>query len=284
MGKPSLFHLFRLSLEEQLQLGKPKHLAKKQAIEEAHAQGRTGFGVEPRGIYSCGKRGTLQNYFEVAHHFAEWCKAHGIRSWEGAREAASVYLQERVDRGLSPDTLQKDRSALRKIFHDRLLCCDVELPVRHKKDLKRSRYPVVMDAKFSEEKNRDLVDMARATGCRRGELSRLTPGDFYWKDGQLWVHIRRGKGGKKYNKRVLQSMVERVLEIISGKELNKPLFETIPVRADIHSFRRQYAQARLFEEKQKDFIRGQERNRREKELEVSRDLGHNRVDVLRRHY
>lgn len=107
MGKPSLFHLFRLSLEAQLRLGKPKHLAKKQAIEEAHASGRTGFGVEPPGIYSCGKRGTLQNYFEVAHHFAEWCKAHGIRSWEGAREAADKYLQERINHGLSPYTLQR---------------------------------------------------------------------------------------------------------------------------------------------------------------------------------
>jgi integrase len=126
-----------------------------------------------------------------------------------------------------------------------------------------------MDQHFDESKHQDLVDFCQATGLRRHELVAVTPLDVYWQNEKLIAYVRQGKGGKAREVTVLQGTELRLLQIIEGRPPGKPIFAKIPTTMDVHSYRAQYAAARL---EQAEII------------EVSRDLGHNRTDVIRGHY
>lgn len=265
--RPSLFHQMLSSLRDQERFGQSKHKAKREAINQAHAEGRSGFGVAPEGIYSVV---SFKTYRQVAHEFAVWCKKNTkARTMEEARFYTGFYLQERINKGLSSWTIQRDRTALRKIFQDAELAWEIEIPRRKLSDIKRSRYPVKMDAQFNPDKYPELVDFCRATGLRRHELEAVCPENIYWKEETLIAFVAQGKGGKPREVTVMPGMELRVLQIIEGRAPSKPIFDKVPAKMDVHSYRAEYATARL-EDAEK--------------IEVSRDLGHNRVDVIRGHY
>lgn len=265
--RPSLFHQLLTSLRDQARFGHSKYRAKQIAIYEAHTQGRSGFGVAPTGIYSVV---TFKGYRQVAHEFARWCTRNMYaRTMDEARYYVGQYLKERIDRNLSAWTIQRDRSALRKIFRDPKLANEVEIPKRRLKNIKRSRRTVKMDQYFNEEKHQDLVQFCKATGLRRHELVDIMPIDIYWKDNRLIARVRQGKGGKPRDVTIVAGMEERVLEIIEVRDPEQPIFTHIPFRMDVHSYRRKYSFAR---------------QEQVSELEVSHDLGHNRIDVIRGHY
>ncbi|MEN6325759.1 MAG: hypothetical protein ABFD18_06095 [Syntrophomonas sp.] len=265
--RPSLFHQLLTSLRGQECFGKSKYKAKQIAITEAHAQGKSGFGVAPEGVFSVV---TFAGYRQVCHQFAGWCTENNYaRTTEEAREYVGQYIQERIDRGLSPWTIQRDRSALRKAYQDPELASEVNVPRRRLKDIKRSRHPVAMDRDFNEERHRDLVDFCKATGLRRHELVDVRPKDVYWHNGRLIAYVSQGKGGKDREVTVVRGMENRVLEIINGKDPEKPIFRHITSKMDVHSYRRKYSFARQDQAT---------------EIDVSHDLGHNRIDVIRCHY
>src|SRR5262249_41215119 len=139
-----------------------------------------------------------------------------------------------------------------------------------------------MDKKFSVERNRDLVDFCRATGLRRRELRVLRVDRVYRADGRLMVFVEQGKGGRPRTVPVLRALENRVLGIIEGKKPDQLVIECIPVRADIHGYRREYANA-IYEE-----WAGRKYDARDKDrdvmLVVSAALGHNRQDVISRNY
>lgn len=213
---------------------------------------------------------TFAGYRQVCHEFAGWCTRNKYaRTMPEAKDYVGHYLQERIDRGLSAWTIQRDRSALRKVYHDPELVAEVNVPRRRLKDIKRSRCQVAMDKNFSEEKHQDEVDFCKATGLRRHELVMVTPIDVYWQDDKLMVCVRQGKGGKAREATVVSGMENRVLEIIKDRNPEQPIFPQITSKMDVHSYRRKYS-----------FVRQEQAP----ELEVSHDLGHNRVDVIRGHY
>lgn len=265
--RPSLFHQMLTSLREQERFGQSKHAAKRIAIDKAHVQGRSGFGVAPEGIFSVV---SFKTYRQVAHEFAFWCTDKKFaRTMIDAKQYAGIYLQERIDRGMSAWTIQRDRSALRKIFNDTELAWEVEVPKRRLKDIKRSRLPVKMDQYFDPEKYPDLIDFCRATGLRRHELVAIRPVDIYWTGNKLIAFVAQGKGGKPREVTIMPGMELRVLQIIDGREPDKPIFDHVPSKMDVHSYRAEYATVRL---------------ETAEEIVVSHDLGHNRRDVIRGHY
>ncbi len=265
--RPSLFHQLLSSLRDQERFGQSKYKAKQIAIQRAHAEGRSGFGVAPQGVYSVV---TFAGYRQVCHQFAAWCTRNGYaRTMQEASAFVVMYLQERIDRGLSAWTIQRDRSALRKVFQEPELAGEVEVPRRRIKNIKRSRHTVQMDQYFDPGQYPDLIDFCKATGLRRHELTEITPADIYWKVEKLIAFVAQGKGGKPREVTVLPGMELRVLQIIEGRQLDKPIFDCIPAKMDVHSYRAEYATARL---------------KYAPEQEVTRDLGHNRTEVLRGHY
>ena len=100
------------------------------------------------------------------------------------------------------------------------------------------------------------------------------------------MYVRRGKGGKARWIRVRRDMEHRVREIVAeakaqGKER---LFPRIPGWLGVKLYRREYARVRLEEEMERLKAENPElpvrELRKRAKLEVSRDLGHNRTDVM----
>lgn len=261
--------------------GESRYEAKQAAIAEARTAGVTAWSpARVEGIHSFG---TKETYIKESVNFAQWAKEkHGCKYLADARAYVGEYLQMRLARGHSAWTLQMIRSACAKLFNDAELAKENKLPTRRKENITRSRGPKAMDKQFSELRNRDLVDLCRATGLRRREVKVLTAGDVYCADGRVMVFTGRGKGGRPRTVPVLTSMQERVLEIVQGKQKDELVFKRIPVRADVHGYRREYAQA-LYEQEAGQKYDPKHKNKEALRI-VSAALGHNRLDVVIRNY
>jgi len=233
---------------------------------------------------------TLKACLQVAHVFADWLKERHPQEVQEARRSGDIkllrpyvseFLEYRRDvEKLSLYTLKKERSLLRKLFADPQLAEEVKLPprsLRGRRPLKETGVP---------EEYRDLVDFCRATGLRRMELRRVRVGDVQEEGGRLKVFVRRGKGGKPRWVCVRKDMEARVLEIVAQarEEGRDRLFPRIPKHLGVKVYRREYARVRLEEEMER--LKAEEPElkarelRRKAKLEVSRDLGHNRTDVM----
>lgn len=108
------------------------------------------------------------------------------------------------------------------------------------------------------------MDLAKATGCRRCDISKIRPCDFRIDEkGNLWLDIHKSIG--------------RIQEIIKDLEPNKKIFSHIHAQADIHAYRGEFARALYHEIVNNN-------NFRDDVYCVSQALGHNRLDVTITHY
>lgn len=301
-------------LKELIRFGQSKHLAKQEEKFRCQEEGRPWNPARVEGIYSFK---TYEVYKEHCLDFANWVrKEKGVKSLEQARQYVKEYLEKEIAEGKSPWTLRVKASALAKLFGCSTPDFGVELPSRSRGFIHRSRLEREHDKHFSERRNRDVVEFCRATGLRRKELLRVTWRDVYrGEDGRLMVHVDQGKGGRSREVPVAKGMEEVVWEArerarLSGQE---KLFPHVVNRMDVHSYRREYAMARYRElqqmserELEQEIMR---ENLRKDEMEallklkgktynrqdgrafekfllaiVSKNLGHNRIEVVARHY
>ena len=260
------------SLISQKRFGKSKHEAKRTA--------EVRFGQAVDGIYSYK---TMEIYLDEAVKFGNWVKEnYNIKTLEQAKEYVAEYLERGKERKLSAWTLKLQRSALRKAFREPELAKEVQLPVRRKCDIVRSRCDAVRDKDFSEERNKDLIDFALGTGLRRSGMSKVRVRDIFEENGRLFVAVRE-KGGRYREAPVLKEYAERVREIVNKKDnVDEKIFDKVHMSADIHSYRREYQQE-LYKE-----IAGESYDSKNKDKEavirVSEALGHGRIDVVTRYY
>jgi integrase len=280
--RPSLTKQIVDVLNSLARFGESKYEAKQQAISATKAAGIMGWNpARVEGIYSIS---TMKTYRKESIYFANWVRQkYPATKWlHDARQFVGEYLQSRIEKGDSAWTIQMTRSTLRKLYQEPNLADEIKLPIRRKNEIKRSRGPKAMDKKFSVKRNRDLVDFCRATGLRRRELKELRVDHVYRADDRLMVFVEQGKGGRPRTVPVLRALEGRVLEIISGKKSEQLVIEKIPVRADIHGYRREYANT-LYEEWADTKYDSDDKNE-EVMLAVSAALGHNRLDVVCRNY
>jgi integrase len=239
---------------------------------------------------------TRTNYQKIIMQFINWCRnEHGVRDnteFEArSDELASLYLRERLAAGKSAWTLKTERSALRMYFGNRRLTESVKLPRRKREHIKRSRGPAVRDTHINLDNWQHVVQFCLACGLRREELRDLHVRDVYVRrsDQRLVVRVVKGKGGKWREVPVFPGREDAVLRQIASREPDAHVFDRVSGLLDIHSFRRQFAQD-LYE-----FLSGRPlppvfgRLRSPDldlaaALEVSRALGHNRVDIIFGHY
>jgi len=307
--KPSIIYQVLARLDELKRFGESKHLAKLQERERCRETGERYNPARVDGIYSYA---TYTAYKKHCLDFANWAREKkGAKTLEQAREYVRTYLERHIQEGRSAWTVRLKASALAKLYNCSSSDFGIELPKRKREDIHRSRGEKVRDRDFSEEKNRDIVDFCRGTGLRRKELARLEARDIIERDGVVYVHVRQGKGGRERVARVAEEYKEHVLQIRerAEKEGHERVFERIPSHMDVHGYRREYA-ANRYREIERDpeqYERARERweeykrergyegpdtyRRRDGRefdrailLEVSRDMGHNRVDVIARHY
>jgi hypothetical protein len=109
-------------------------------------------------------------------------------------------------------------------------------------------------------------------------------------DGALFVHVKHGKGGKAREVPVLKGHEEEVLAIVHGRAPHEKVFDHIPVHMDVHSYRRDSAQRRYLQQAPEQALPPVEGRLRRDDYDpaaaqqVSWALGHNRLDVVLRHY
>ena len=270
--RSSLKYQITQALINQKRFGESKYKAKQEQV--------TGFGQAVDGIFSYK---TMKTYLDEAVKFANWVKEnYKVKTLEEAKKYVGEYLEEGKERKLSAWTLKLQRSALRKAFQDPELAKEVQLPDRRKENIVRSRGDAVRDKNFSEERNKEMVDFAKATGLRRSGMSKVRARDVFEDNGKLFVAISE-KGGRYREAPVLERYVERVREIIRERDPDEKIFERIHSGADIHSYRREYAQE-LYREITGESYDPAKNKDEEALMQVSEALGHSRLDVVTRHY
>ena len=288
-------------LDACLSIGLSKHTDKQERTED-------GRRVSDTRIYSWN---TYRAYMQHANTFTDWIKQNhpGIKTLDAARPYIETWLCSRVCAGLSSYTVKLDAAALAKVYGCSTKDFDIITPPRLREDITRSRGERIRDKHFSEKNNAALVSFCRCCGLRRSELEKLRGVDLIQnKDGSYSIHVISGKGGRDRFAPVIGSPDEiRALVDRMHAAGNNKAWGKVHNAADIHGYRRDYA-ARVYKLHARpiDSLRGlvipdpdhagrmvsavyKCRGRKQKYdraalLQCSRALGHNRVDVVARHY
>lgn len=288
----SLTYQIKENLSSKLVIGRSKHYDKINNISTSDK------------IYSWG---TYNSYSRQANYFAKWAKEnHNVKTLEDARAYVDNYLQYRMDNNISAYTQKLDAAALGKIYN-----CSTKdfIPTqqRIRANISRSRGEKVRDKHFSESKNQEFVNFCRSTGLRREEIKNLTGDRLFMRNNQLYISVLKGTKGGRYREVPVINHKDLVVNIME-KAGNNKIFEKVPSGADIHSYRSDYASdyyhliARNIEDIPKDgynkgsgcsyqtqvyCCRGDLKGVKYDKvamLEVSKALGHNRIDVIAAHY
>ena len=251
--------------------------------------------------YSSGvihSHGTRNAYQQHVMAFIQWARAsYGVRRLDEldqrAEELAAVYLSERLMQNCSPYTVQAERAALRLFFADRDLASLIDLPERRREQITRSRLTVARDKEFQPKNWQPLIRFLQATGLRRAEVTLLQVEDIQENpDGSgMIVSVKKGhgKGGRPRIVPVLPGHEQDVLALRDNRDQQERVFARIPSHLDIHALRRAYAQAYYCQLSGRALPSPDGRLKHtdydeQAVLQVSRALGHNRKDIILRHY
>lgn len=257
------------------------------------ASPEAGWTISTGKIHSHTTRKVYQQHILA---FINWARTnHGITrlAWldERADELVSQYLTKHVVASRSAYTVQTERAALRLFFGDWSLAAAVSIPRRTRTTITRSRGPVGHDRHFQPAHWQAHIRFAQACGLRRAELRDLRVRDVYTaEDGTLFVHVKNGKGGKVREVPVLKGHEQEVLAVVRGRAPHEKVFDHIPGHMDVHSYRRDSAQQRYLQHAPDQALPPVEGRLKgdgydpAAAQQVSWALGHNRLDVVLKHY
>lgn len=125
------------------------------------------------------------------------------------------------------------------------------------------------------EHNERVVEFAKMVGIREKEYAKLRGDNLLERNGDLYVVVERGKGGKYQEQYIRERDREDVRSYFNGSR--EPVFSTKEVRAcehaNLHSYRREHAQEmyqeflKMDREKVKELVRDQFMRGHERRLE-----------------
>jgi integrase len=242
--------------------------------------------------------GTRNAYQQHVMRFVQWARSnYQMRRLDvldqRADELAAEYLAQHLTQGYSPYTVQTERAALRLFFTNRQLAEQLTIPARRREQITRSRKETVREREFQSANWRQLIRFLQATGLRRAEVRLLQVEDIQNDPlaGDLEVIVKKGhgKGGRLRRIPVLPGHEQDVLSLRDGREPQELVFLQIPSHLDIHAIRREYAQSYYQQLSGRELPPSVGRLKRSDYdeaavLQVSKALGHNRKDVILRHY
>ena len=194
--------------------------------------------IEPHGK-------TAKTYINaVKNNFDPWAKEHCIKN---LRQVDRIVIQDYADHlkssGYSPATIHTYISPICKAVHISMF--EIVKPRRTSGAITRGRGGDVgrrgrADAK--KEENKRLVHAAKAIGIRRDEYSRLRGRDLSREaDGYLYVHVKKGKGGKEQYQRILPEHEKVVLGLFGKTEPDKYVFSKAEIdrsqSINLHGYR-----------------------------------------------
>ena len=242
---------------------------------------------------------TYRTYKKQFSYFMDWLsKEHSEAvTINDAHKLANEYLQSLIDREISPYTIATVKAAMAKVFGVSSASF-IKTPERERSGIKRSRYDVSSDKHISEATERRLARFTSATGLRRSEMTKITADDLFFRDGKAFLNVTKGtKGGKARTVEIMGASEQETEDIIKFIQSKKGrLFPKLHSNYDNHRYRGTYAM-RLYmryARKEKDILRVDRyvmRKDRAGEVfdksamrMVTKNLGHNRIDVIAQSY
>ncbi len=283
-------------LDTKMAIGESRHTLKQDASALARATGAPAvWSVTDGRIHS---HQTRVDYQAQTLRFLNWARqSQGLRTLDRvdarANELATAYLHERCAQGKSPYTLQAERASLRLFFNQRDLAASVALPRRTRATITQNRGDPLHGVRgFDPAHWSAPIALLTATGLRRSEALHVRVRDvFRGHDGRLAVQIHSGKGGKARQVPLLsgQAHERAALAFLEVRPGDAHLLDHLPGRLRIHALRRVYAQT-LYQQLSGRALPPATGPLRPSDydanaaLAVSQALGHNRLDVVLRHY
>lgn len=183
-------------------------------------------------------------YMNAAVKYGEWCKQnYKCRHFEDCREHIQDYADWLSRQGKSASTIHSYLAGVCRVYEVSLT--EIQKPKRVVSANTRSRGIKALDKRrdASREASPRLYDFASVVGCRRTEYARLRGSDLVRDEsGYLCVRIRRGKGGKYQEQRVLTGDELLVRSYFNGSE--EPVFSRTELanKIDLHHLRAVLAQ------------------------------------------
>lgn len=187
---------------------------------------------------------TIRTYKRGCRDFSEWVRdVYGINRASAIRGQVDViqrYANHLQERGYSAYTIH---TYLAPVCKSLGVCMDeISKPERRVETISRGRMETAnlqgkreaCKAQYSR-----LVAFQSVVGIRRAELGKLTAGDVVERSDSLYVHVRKGKGGKEQWQRVLPGNESVVLATIKGLRLEDRIFQPAELRnkIDLHALR-----------------------------------------------
>jgi hypothetical protein len=232
---------------------------------------------------------TYESYKQTSKEFISFIKETypDIRDIKEIKEKhIGEYLKNRNDKGLSAWTVSKDLAALNKLFNADLTKKDLNLKQRKHEEITRSRGESVNDSRYNKINYKYQIVFAKGSGARRESILKVKPKDFKIIEGYPVSVFLKEKGGRERQATILKEYRKALKNIIEDKPTNKPIFKKYSKAIDNHSFRSIYASKRYHELVKMKGYDSRDYKGYDKELilKVSRDLGHNRLNVVVDHY
>ena len=320
---------YRLSLHQQIY----NRLTSMQAFGESKQQGKAD-GTMQNKIYSYS---TYQSYSRACQSFGKYINKNHTEATtlKSAQKYVNEYLQSLVDSGKSAWTVSLYCSALVKLYQ---IAPDdphrFQVPSRHRYDITRSRGTTVSDAHFSAKNHAELIAFCKGVGCRKNVLKKLESTDLWDRDRMekaveklsikdirsveeakhlhclknalntfseyhYFIHHRQDKGGKYRFAPIIGKNTDMIVGRMKNTPSGQKVFLHIPNRADIHSYRAEYAR-NLYREllsrstptdqlprEQRYYCRKDAKGKvlsKPVMAQVSKALGHNRISVIASSY
>lgn len=237
---------------------------------------------------------TLEAYKNYCLNFSRYVKHNTdkVRTIDNARSYVDDYLRYIQNKGYSASYVRTAASALAKLYG----CSSTDFNIVYEKRISanftRSREPAQRDYHFNPIKHADMIRFQKLCGLRRNELAHLKSSDLKVDGDKLYLELD-GRYCKHGRARTVEVASENQDDIDFFKEYIQKLDgrQRIHDAFDVHHYRSVYAE-KLYAMKERDlnmlsskdkyFCRGEKKGYvydRQALAEVSRSLGHNRLEV-----
>ncbi|MSS78820.1 hypothetical protein FYJ26_10600 [Anaerococcus sp. WCA-380-WT-2B] len=222
------------------------------------------------------------------------------------------YLQHLIDKGYSAPTINSSKAAIAKLMQISSKEF-IATPKVYRANITRSRKPVIRDKHISKETESFYAKFTTAIGGRRSEMENIRGTDLIFRDVKITfknktyvlaknypcIHIKNGKGGKERFAPIIGKNTQETKEITNyiKKAGENKVFGKLPSHFDNHFYRGQYAK-RVYKKLARNTATIKDKTevyfcRKDKAgtawdkramIISSKWLGHNRIDVIARHY
>ena len=196
---------------------------------------------------------TGRSYKKHLKSFARWAKAQGYKCPE---DITKDVIQE-YEEYLEKDPRQYSAATIHSYITPVCRAAGVKMnlirkPRRTAGTITRGRdhdaagQPIMQNERGRREendpKNARLVSLQKAVGVRRAELGRLVGADLVSEGGDLYVRVRKGKGGKSQLQYILPKDQQLVLDVFDGIGADQNVFskEEMNNKINLHGLRAQH--------------------------------------------